>query len=303
MAMLKRVAIALALVGAASATTYTVEKEADFYKTLYSTSPGDTVAVKCDLKQGIVIDQGGKSGRPISIVSVGGRHLMCGKESHDQVAITASYVTLKGFDAQCKSMKVEGSGVNLDSLAGATDSYVIELKGSNIQAINLTGKTVIVSGNNNLIKSSTLATAQISGNGNDLSQSKISPASNSDNIIQISGDKNKVLGCKIKHSVCTEKDNSAIKVTGDDNTIQSNNFEMNAYNCWVTTASAYQGIIENSKNGGNTYAQNTCAWTRVKPGQSPYFVYMEKVNANDKVCASNSVDNGSISNVEVNRRC
>ena len=66
--------------------------------------------------------------------------------------------------------------------------------------------------------------------------------------------------------------------------------------------SAPYGIYENSIGGANTYQENTCKWTNPGPSDT-YFVYVAKNAGNDKICASNTVDNGLISNAEVNRRC
>lgn len=297
---MNKVILALATLGAlASAYTYTVEKEGDFYKTLYSTTPGDTIVVACDLAQGIVIDQGGKKGSPVMIIAKGYRS-MCSSSSRDQVVISASYVVLKGFKASCSTLKVTGNGVQLEDLAGDLETYTYTVSGNENQLTNVTGFKVELKGDKNVLKSSKARMVNVEGSSNDIVQTTITPREEQKSII--SGDKNKMLKCTFDSFTCDPKYQYIVEVKSSSNLFQSNNFLMNTRRCPYDTQYAYVVYYE-TKGGSNTYSQNTCQWKNTPPGKGPCMVYVEKDPGNDHVCASNNVDQGIISNIDTDRRC
>ena len=106
--MIKTLVALAAAALVASATTYKVTDEADFYLTYQKTRPGDTIVLECDIVMGLNLDKSGMATSIISIVSDGTHKI--GPNNEATVKITASHIRLSGLQINCP---VFISGVNV----------------------------------------------------------------------------------------------------------------------------------------------------------------------------------------------
>ena len=268
--------LALLLLSGAHARTLNVNDESEFYSVYYSALPGDTVLVGCRMVQGVYLDSGGRAGNPISVVAKG-EQIIGQFDANVNATIAAPHVVLSGFSLW-SPLYIKSEYAVVDSISSSTSFVVLE-------------------GSNNVLRNVTVSELNIGGTYNTLKDSKIDFVGYSPTI-QVTGFGNTIYNNTIKDG---GKDNESVPIFY----VKASNLNV-AYNninagCHDTARTVIFHETIGSKT--NTYMHNKCYWSNFYKYKGQILVEVTKDPGDDRICATNTVNTGLVTNIEMDRHC